>query len=143
VLIVLEDAHCPPLHVPAPFPAHELPHVPQLFASLFVSTHLPPHAESPPPHERPQTPAVHEGVAPDAVGHALAQPPQFAGSVAVLTQEPLQSVRVGSHGVVQALATQLWPGVQTVAHAPQWFGSEVVSTHWPEHWVPAAQTPAH
>ena len=76
---------------------HALPHAPQLAmsAQMFTQapgqhvgmTPIPAAGHAPPPPAQPQVPALHAGVIPE---QALPQPPQFSGSLAVVTQLPPQ-----------------------------------------------------
>ncbi len=115
---------------------HLFPHVPQLFGSLVVSTHVP---EVPveqrvgatgghvPTHVEPEQAAAPP---PQAWPHA----PQLPGSLAMLTHDPLQSVYGLMHErphtpplqVGCALAT---PVLHTFAQLPQFWGSLCLSTH--------------
>jgi hypothetical protein len=57
--------------------AHALPHVPQLFSSVSVTTHAPPQFRVPVGHAITHVPAPHAWNAP----HTLPQLPQLRGSV--------------------------------------------------------------
>ena len=84
-----------------------------------------------------QLPATHSWVLP----HALPQPPQLSGSVAVLTQawrvvppavtlhrlKPVPQVVVSA---TQTPALHSWPAAQALPQPPQAKGLLEVSTHW-------------
>lgn len=70
--------------------------------------------------------------------------PQLVGSVCMLTQSPLQVVKLGSH--LHAELTQVELDAQAVLHAPQLFESVTRSTHAPLQlvkpvWQVVVQTP--
>jgi hypothetical protein len=65
------------------------------------------------------------------VAHAVAQVPQWAGSVVVSTQTPPQSVCPPVQA--QAPALHVCPPVQTFPQLPQLLGSFLVFTHAPPH----------
>jgi hypothetical protein len=74
------------------FVVHLVPHPPQLFTSLVVSTHVPEHDVGVPAGQ-PLThaPAEQAGV-PESAAQTWPQEPQLFRSVCSLTQAPLQSV---------------------------------------------------
>jgi hypothetical protein len=80
---------------------HFVPHVPQLFGSLWSWAHVEPHWVVPPPQARPQEPAEHAWPAEQAFPH----PPQFVGSTEVSTHLPPQLACVPG----QAFASGLPP----------------------------------
>ena len=70
---------------------HRTPHAPQFCESVWKSAHTPEQAASP----CGQTHAPPVQLAPD--GHCVPQPPQLNGSLAVVTQASVQSVRPAPH----------------------------------------------
>jgi hypothetical protein len=77
--------------------SHATPQPPQLFGSAFTSTQAPLQSVKPGLHAAPHTPSVQVALAFAGGGHAIAQPPQFCGSLALSTHDrphfckPLQS----------------------------------------------------
>jgi hypothetical protein len=111
-LVSVPQLHAPPVQLsPA---GQTLPQVPQFFASVLTSTHAPEQLVCPVGHVDAHAPLAQTGVAPL---HALAQSPQFSGSVWVLTQvEPQSFVPFGQP---QLPAAQTCPDGQALPHAPQ------------------------
>jgi hypothetical protein len=93
-----------------------LPQPPQLFGSVLVLVHTPPHSVRLPW----QVHAPPLQVAP--AGQALPQLPQLFGSVAELAHE-------------QAPPEHTWPDEHEWPQLPQLFGSVVVFVHAPPHTV--------
>jgi hypothetical protein len=75
----------------AKYEEQTVPHAPQLWKSLLVSTHLP--LQFVIPLGQPHWPAVQT----PPVGHADPHAPQFAALVCVSTQAPLQLVVPAGH----------------------------------------------
>ncbi len=74
--------------------------------------------------------------------HAVAQAPQWVGSLARSTHALPQRVVPAGH--TQTPALQLVPPAQALPHAPQWSPLEPRSTHAPLHTLrPAPQVVAH
>jgi hypothetical protein len=94
----------------------------------------------------PQVPVVHAGAEFEPEGQEVPQPPQWRGSLAVVTHEPLQSVVPVMHASMQAPAEQSRPAPQAVPQRPQWALSVRGSTHrppqstWPEGQAQAPTT---
>jgi hypothetical protein len=145
------NVHPPETHAGfalATFVEHVCPHVPQLFASLFVSTHAPLQrvlapAGHPDAHEYapPSAPAAHRGVPPSAE-QAAPQPPQLE-AVENWTHAPPQRLVLGKQVKVQPPSTHVgWEFATLFAHAIpqplQLFGSLVTSTQEPEQSIGAA-----
>jgi hypothetical protein len=98
-----------------------------------VVTQRPLQNEEPAGHA--QVPLVHEV----PMGQMRPHTPQFALSVLVLVQVPLQFTWPGGHVVVHMRLTQAPPGAQAMLQPPQLRGSEFTSTHEPfAHWVNGA-----
>jgi hypothetical protein len=113
---------------------HLVPQVPQLFASVLVSTQAPPQAVCP---AVPQTQAPAVQVWP--VPQVLPQVPQFFASVLASVQAPLQAV---CPAVLQAQALFVHnnPAPQALPHLPQFWPSVAMFTQLVPHWVsPVAQ----
>ena len=79
------------------------------------------------PGAQPHLLALHCSVA----GHATPQLPQLASSVRVSTQAPLQLLVPDGQLVAQAPFAHTWPALQTLPHAPQFFGSVLTLLHTP------------
>ena len=126
-----------------------LPQAPQLVMSLFVSTHA---AGSPVAGQRVSVPGqvvvsgTHFALPPPVPGtqvsvvvHALPHEPQLAGSLLRFLQPrqpdtPPHFVRPAAHVGLPVLHASLWQTM--VPHAPQFFGSVLVSVQAPLHTVP-------
>jgi hypothetical protein len=121
---------------------------------------VPSQSPNPNAHWNPHTPAVQFGTELGGAGHTLEQRPQFITSLLVLVQADGQSVIPGMAGHTQLPLTHDEPGLQTLPHPPQWFGSvanAVASTHPSAHKIeplghshcplvqtdPSGQTRAH
>ncbi len=119
---------------------HVVPQVPQLPVSVVSSTQALPQSVRPVPVPQPirQAPAAQETSPPVGAAHELLQPPQLAASVCVLTQPPLQTLRLAVHWMPQTPAAHVavpfvggpW---HAVPHAPQWAMSVCVSTQLLPH----------
>lgn len=124
-----------------------LPHDPQLFRSLLVSTHWPSQSASPALHLTPHWLFEHVALAPAGAAQARPHCPQFARSVCVSTQLPAQGTSPAAHWNEQFPALQrgdAFAGAeQTLAHLPQLEVSESRSTHEPEHAVFEPQSVLH
>jgi hypothetical protein len=68
-------------------------------------------------------------------GHACAQVPQLAGSLAVVTHAPLQFVWPLGHTSMQVPLEQTCPAGQVLLQVPQLLGSVASVTHAPLHAV--------
>src|SRR5262249_25628616 len=122
-------------------PVQVVPQLPQLFGSFWVATHIPLHSVLPPTQSIPQVP--NEQTSP--VLQTVSQSPQWLGSFCVSTQmstpPPSGPASLPSpHRVVppaqnrpHLLSEQMSPSAQTVPHAPQFFGSILVSTQVSPH----------
>ena len=110
-------------------PAQTLPHAPQFELSVFVLTHALPHWVW--PGAQLDTHAAFEHTCP--LPHLMPQPPQFAASLVVSMQTPLQSCLPAGHRQLPPL--QLVPPEQTLPHAPQLVPSDFTSTHALPHCV--------
>jgi hypothetical protein len=114
-----EHVHFPALHVPL---AHFLPHPPQLFASLVVSTQAPEHAVYPLLQATPHLPLAHAGCPCTGTGQTESQLPQWFASVSVFTHELPHTVweHVLAHfaGIDDASQIAATPE-QVVLHDPQ------------------------
>ena len=66
---------------------------------------------------------------------ALLHAPQFAESLVVLVQRPLQEAKPVGQPRRQMPVVQLWPLGHTLPQAPQLLTSLDVGTHWPLHEV--------
>lgn len=134
------------------FPLHTVPHVPQLFASVSVLTHVDPHTVWPPPlhaivvcwHEPApshwkvvQEPLLQEGE-PQAV--PAGWPAQVLAAQTPDEQTPLWQVAFDVQavpvGAPQPEETHGCPAAQAMLQPPQLEGSEVVVSHMPAHTVP-------
>jgi len=115
----------PATQVPAP---HDFPQLPQLFASLIVSTQTPLQAVSW-MFVQPHLPLTH--VAPCA--QTLLHEPQFFESVVGLTQVDPQRTSPGAQP--QVPLAQPRPAAQALPHAPQFFGSALRSMQTAPHSV--------
>ena len=93
--------------------AHSLPHLPQFFALMLVSTHRSPQRVVPPEQTKPQLFTEQTW----SVGHGVSQAPQCAGSLPVFTQLSPHSVSPSPQ--LHLPAAQTWPGPQTLPHSPQ------------------------
>ena len=137
--------HCtsPGLHAHAPFAqlppmAHCWLHAPQLRLSLVVFTHEPLHVVSAAPpsvavHVVVHVPLLHTWPA----AHAMPQPPQFCGSLAIAVQAPPLH---GTPPLAQAHvpAVHCLPEAQRVLHVPQ-----LALSLWPlMHTPPQKKSPA-
>ena len=72
----------------------------------------------------------------------VVHPPQWAGSMRVSTQTPLQSMR--PDGQAHEPAWQVWSARQSFPHSPQCSGSVASVTHEPKQSVwPAGQSTPH
>lgn len=71
---------------------------------------------------------------PAGLAHLFLQPSQLSGSVLVSTQLPLQSVK-DPQEPPHVLLMQTWSAPHVFPHAPQLFGSFVVSAHVVPHCV--------
>jgi hypothetical protein len=80
--------------------------------------HTPPQSFEPAWQETPHTPLPHEGWPLETVGQG-AQPPQWFGSLEVLTHEPPQSTRPPLHALAHLLALHTCVEPQAFVHAPQ------------------------
>jgi len=118
-----------------------LPQLPQLALSVFTSVQM---APAPVPHgfgvDAGQVQPLETQFWPP--GHALPQPPQFWGSVAVLVQLPEQSCSPERQTALQALLTQLSPAGQAFPHPPQLAASFDVSVHSAPASEPQSVSPA-
>jgi len=103
-----------------------------LAASELGSTHCPPHETKPAGHAH--TPALH--TSPPL--HAMAQAPQFSGSVAVSSQLCPQAVNGAVQVATQAPAWQkLVAPPHALPHIPQLSGSPASERQMPpQSWVP-------
>jgi hypothetical protein len=116
-------AQAPPMQTVPPVQA--MPHPPQLFGSVFVSTQAPVQSVVPAGH------MVVQVIAQTCIEvHIVPQPPQFCGSVFVSTQTPPQSVPTAQPHMPPL---QTCPPTHLVPHPPQLFGSLLVFTHAPPH----------
>lgn len=98
--------------------AHSVPHSPQFFRSLSSRTQLPAHSSYPSLQSMPQ-PLGPQTAAPfSTVGHALPQPWQWVGSVAVFTQAP-QSVVSGGQSFWHLPAAHTSPMGHGLSQPPQ------------------------
>ena len=119
--------HAPAAHVAAALAKrHTLPHAPQLFASVprtLVSQPLlaVPSQSAKPALHPPTTHRLDEHALTLTLAseHRAPHAPQLAGSEAVLTQSPEQSVVPETQEVAQLPAVQTWPEAQVVAQVPQ------------------------
>ncbi|MFO0624722.1 MAG: hypothetical protein U0325_03830 [Polyangiales bacterium] len=80
------------------FDGAQTPPQPPRIGSFIVSTShpfsaMPSQSAKPGLQVKPRRPAVHVGAALARVGQAIPQPPQWAGSVKVLTSQPLRAMR--------------------------------------------------
>jgi hypothetical protein len=130
------QSRSPPVHTqwpdthacPAP---HAVPHAPQLFTSLVVSTSQPSEAmalqsANPVSHVNPHAPIAHVAVPCATVEQTAPQPPQFETLACVSTQPPPQLAIPDGHAMVHPVPphTGMAAG-QTTPQAPQLFGSLV------------------
>lgn len=123
-------AHAPPMHREV---EHLFVHAPQLFGSLAVFTHAPPHNVFEPVHVKPQPALVQDGCAfASVVLHTLPQVEQLFGSVAVFTHTPPQLVWLEAQ---QMPFEQIWPDVQAWLQVPQFFASVATVVQVPLHAV--------
>jgi len=112
-----------------------VPQAPQLVTSFVRFAHRSPH--SAPPAAQAQVPPAQTLPA----GHALPQPPQFAGSFAGSMHLPLQARKFGLH--VQALLMHHSPTLQACPQVPQLVPSLRSWTHWvPQTVRPSSQVAA-
>jgi hypothetical protein len=74
---------------------------------------------------------------------ASPQPPQLSVLDVVSIHAFTQSVRVGSHVALHALALHTSPALHLVAHAPQWSGSLVSSEQTPPQSVAVGEVHTH
>ena len=123
--------HTPASHVAMLDPAgavQVVPHTPQLFTSVIVSTHDVPHIASPPaqPLEQPVEP--HTGVVPE---QAVPHMPQFAGSLAAVVHANVapHERNPALHWHAPPMHTAWTP--HALPHAPQCSESLVVSISQP------------
>jgi hypothetical protein len=63
------------------------------------------------------------------------QAPQLEVSFLVSTHEPLHAVVPPPQSTAQTPALQTEPVAHTLAHAPQFFASDTLSTHWFEQFA--------
>lgn len=126
--------HVPPLQVSPPAVLHAWLHSPQLALSDLRSRQMP----SPPQSGRWSVHSHAELTHVLNCSHANAapQPPQFARSVVVSTQTPLQSVVFAGHSHLPA--TQVVPPLQAISQPPQFWLSVCASTQDAPHLVRAA-----
>ena len=80
-----------------------------------------------------QRPDTHATVAFASDAHAIPHAPQWASSVAVVTQRPAQSVCPIGHA--HCPMTQAVPPVRATPHAPQWSDDVARFTQAPAHAV--------
>lgn len=73
--------HCPPEHTW--FVPHAVPHCPQLLLLVLVSTHCPPHFESPALHWMEHWPLLQSAEPLPGVGQTWPQAPQFRALLSV------------------------------------------------------------
>jgi len=128
-------AHVPLTQLPPR--AHVVPHFPQSFALVSVSTHavwpMPTeHAVRPAAQPAAHTPFAHCWFA----AQRMPQPPQFCALDDVSMHWLLQVVRPPPHA--QTPATQFAPAPHTFLHVPQLEGSESVVVQPPEQLVSPA-----
>lgn len=100
-----------------------VPQVPQFFASVFVSVHVPEQAVCPPPQL--QAPVLQDC----PVAHVVVQLPQCVLSICVSTQAPLQLVDVPWH--TQALPKHFIPVPHLVPQVPQFAAFVVRAAQMP------------
>jgi hypothetical protein len=126
-----------------------LPHIPQLFGSLFVSTHWPMHAELPTAQLTPHWLSLHVATPPmgGTGGHGLLQPPQLFRSVLGSTHAFPQRMNGfwhwKSHLPPLHTGAEFGGGMHTAPQAPQFDVSPPVSTHDAPHVVLLPQSAMH
>ena len=108
---------------------------PQCAGSFETSTQASPHATSVPVQVNPQLPALQRGEAPFGAVQTREQTPQFELSFSRSTQEPSQLVVPAEHKVTQSPSLQTCPLSQVASQRPQWWRSELTSTHAMPHAV--------
>jgi hypothetical protein len=114
-----------------------VPQPPQLFASVDVSTHVPPHRSSGVAHWH--DPDRHVVPPPQT----WPQAPQLELSELRSTHPPLHTLRGDVQLALQAPELQTWVPVHAVVQLPQWLGSLVGSTQVPpQEMLPLGHTPA-
>jgi hypothetical protein len=103
-----------------------------LFRSLWTSTQVFAHAESPDGQLTPHSPFVHAGAPPTTAWHVLSQPPQWFGSLRVSTQPPSHGTNGAwhwkSHFPMRQTAAAFGGVAHAIPHEPQLAASFVVST---------------
>jgi len=97
----------------------------------LVSTQAELQASNPASHTLPQVPAAQVAVPCGGTGQALLQLPQWLAELAKFEQAPAQFCRFFAHWLEHFPAEQTRPGSHAVEHAPQFSGSDCVSTHCP------------
>ena len=128
-------AHVPATHC-CPF-WQALPQAPQLKLSPFSSTHALLQFDSPVAHPAAQAPRLHAAI---VLTHVVAHAPQFFGSSARFTQEPLHGAVPEGHTHSDSPHCSVAP--HFVPHPPQLLGSLVLSTHALLHSTSPAAHPA-
>jgi len=126
-----EIPHWPEEQVAIPFAGtgQTFPQDPQLLTSVERALQVLPHFEKPVLQVKPQVLDVQAGVPFGGAEQAFAQEPQFAGSLVVLTQEPLQLVVPEGQEVVQVPPAQTSLAPHTLVQLPQWLLSLWRLTH--------------
>jgi hypothetical protein len=151
-----------PHESPAPCAVQELPQPPQLVSLVAACVSQPSSLVGaaglaqlalPSWQLELHLPALHASDATPLVLHARLQAPQCAGLVASSTSQPLGAAWSQSAKPASQLKSQTpfrhwrtaFGGLGHAAlHAPQWFGSELVATHWPAQLVvPDGQLETH
>lgn len=114
----------PPVHVDEQLPfrqaslaPHLVPQPPQLFGSVFTSTHAEPHLAKPAWHANPQPPLAHWAMPLAGTLQELPQPPQFSGSVFTSTQLEPHLVNAVSQVEPQLEAMQVGVPLATLGQA--------------------------
>jgi hypothetical protein len=120
------------------------PQAPQFLMSAPVGMQAPLHLVKPGLHWVSHWLATQTAEPFAGVGHAVPQPPQFAGLVAVSTHAPPQGTSLPPQVALHEPAEQTSVAPQRVTHPPQWDGSVMVSTQaLPHRTKPALQTKSH
>src|SRR5688572_24795242 len=99
----------------------DVPHPPQWFGSLDVSTQPPPHLSKSGSQSKSQTPAVHRRVPFAGATQALSQLPQCESEELKSTQERLQLTRGAVQEVPQARRSQTSLAAHRLPQLPQLF----------------------
>ena len=111
---------------------HTTAHLPQFCVSSSL-TQAPLHAENPASQAIPQLPPAHVALPLATPGQAFWQVWQWAGSVAVSTQEPPQLAVPLGQSATHLPPAQAWSSAQGLSQPPQLLGLVSVSMHAEPH----------